>query len=318
MLEPVGKDYIWGGTRLKTEYGKNIDMTPLAETWECSTHSDGPSRIVNGEFAGRTLDVVLREHPEFLGKRVKSADGLPILIKLIDAAQDLSVQVHPDDEYAREHEGLNGKTELWCVIDAQPDASIVCGFAHPVTRELLGTAIETGNFAKHLQRVPVHKGDVFFIPAGTIHSIGAGVIIAEIQENSNVTYRVYDYDRIDKYGQKRLLSYEKALDVLDMQPANQARQKPKLIKCRPGGSGEILCRCRYFTVERIRVSDEYTFYISDDSFQVLLCEEGTGSVKLNRDTEELDLSKGKCVFLTANTGECHVIGNNSVFRVYCE
>lgn len=179
-LQPCGKDYLWGGTRLRDEYGKQIDLTPLAETWECSVHPDGPSMIANGEYRGQTLAEVLRRRPEYLGSKVKNGE-LPVLVKFIDAKQDLSVQVHPDDEYAQEHEGDNGKTEMWYVIDAEEGSSLIYGFKHKVTEEILRKAVENGTLDKHLQKVEVHKGDTYFVPAGTVHGIGAGILIAEIQ-----------------------------------------------------------------------------------------------------------------------------------------
>ena len=196
-LSPVGKDYLWGGTRLKNEYGKMIDMMPLAETWECSTHPDGPSTVATGAYKGTVLAEVLKLHPEYLGNKVQNSK-LPILVKFIDARQDLSVQVHPDDAYALEHEHQNGKTEMWYVIDAEENASLIYGFRHKVTEQILKNAVKTDTLDKHLQKVKVHKGDVYYVPAGTVHGIGKGILLAEIQESSNVTYRVYDYDRVGK------------------------------------------------------------------------------------------------------------------------
>ena len=179
-LIPTGKDYLWGGTRLREEYGKKIDLNPLAETWECSVHPDGPSYVANGIYKGQTLAEVLSAHPEYLGTKVENGK-LPVLVKFIDAKKDLSVQVHPTD-----------------AIDADEGASLIYGFQHEVTEEILRKAVETGTLDKHLQKVPVHKGDTYFVPAGTVHGIGKGTLVAEIQESSNVTYRVYDYDRVDK------------------------------------------------------------------------------------------------------------------------
>lgn len=151
---------------------------------------------------------------------------LPVLVKFIDAKKDLSVQVHPDDEYAWEHEGDNGKTEVRYVIDAEEGASLIYGFRHKVTEEILRKAVETGSLEIHLQKVNVHKGDVYYVPAGTVHGIGAGILLAEIQENSNVTYRVFDYERVDKNGQKRELHFDKAVQVMDMDVAPDVRQRP--------------------------------------------------------------------------------------------
>lgn len=198
-LIPTGKDYLWGGTRLCEEYGKKIDLNPLAETWECSVHPDGPSYVANGIYKEQTLAEVLSAHPEYLGTKVENGE-LPVLVKFIDAKKDLSVQAHPNDEYARAHEGDNGKTEMLYVIDADEGASLIYGFQHEVTEEILRKAVETGTLDKHLQKVSAHKGDTYFVPAGTVHGIGKGILVAEIQESSNVTYRVYDYDRVDENG----------------------------------------------------------------------------------------------------------------------
>ena len=164
LLRPSGKDYLWGGNRLNDEFEKQIKLSPLAETWECSTHPDGPSYIVGGEYDGMGLAEVLRQHPEYLGERHKGETALPILIKFIDAKQDLSVQVHPTDEYAKEHEnGQLGKTEMWYVLDAGREASLVYGLNHRCTKEEIRQAIEEGSVMQYLQKVPIHKDDVFFI-----------------------------------------------------------------------------------------------------------------------------------------------------------
>lgn len=243
-LQPVGKDYLWGGTRLREEYGKRIDLTPLAETWECSVHPDGPSMVVNGEYKGWTLRDVLRAHPEYLGSKVSNGE-LPVLIKFIDAKKDLSVQIHPDDDYARVHEHQNGKTEVWYVLDAEEGAEIIYGFQHRVSAKILETALQTGTLGRHLQKVKVHKGDVYYVPPGTVHAIGAGVMVAEIQESSNVTYRVYDYNRADKDGKKRELHFQKAVEVLNMGIAPDVKQMPRMVRYYPGCSREVLCRCKY-------------------------------------------------------------------------
>jgi mannose-6-phosphate isomerase len=292
-------------------------MSPLAETWECSVHPDGPSTVVNGTYAGRTLDYVLENHPEFLGTRVDVNGGLPILVKLIDAEKDLSVQVHPDDEYAREHEQQNGKTEMWYVLDAKPGATLVHGFAHSVTKEQLQEAVQTGNLSKHLQKVPVHKNDLFYIPAGTVHAIGAGILLVEIQESSNVTYRVYDYDRVDKNGKKRELHFDKAVQVMNMKPGAAVRQQPRMIHYYPGCSREMLCRCKYFEVERIQVSKGFSFTVMDTSFQVILCLEGEGGLESNINNKPIRFTKGNCFFLPAGIGRCHVLGDTTLLKIRC-
>ena len=232
LLRPSGKDYIWGGRRLNDEFEKEIDLDPLAETWECSTHPDGPSYVSGGVFDGMKLAEVLELHPEYLGERHKGETSLPILIKFIDAKQDLSVQVHPSDAYAREFEhGQLGKTEMWYVLDAGKEASLVYGLNQDCTKEQLRQAIAGGTVMRYLQKVPVHKDDLFFIQAGTIHAIGAGALVAEIQESSNLTYRLYDYDRIGKDGKKRELHIDKALEVANLHSSAEPKQPLRVLLC---------------------------------------------------------------------------------------
>lgn len=316
-LKPAGKDYLWGGTRLRKEYGKNIDLMPLAETWECSVHPDGLSRIQSGIYKDKTLAEVLEQHPEYLGSKVSNKE-LPILVKFIDAKKDLSVQVHPDDEYAHEHEHQNGKTEMWYVIDAEEGASLIYGFRHRVTEEILKKAVKTGTLDKHLQKVQVHKGDVYYVPAGTVHGIGAGILVAEIQESSNVTYRVYDYDRVDKSGNKRELHFDKAVQVMNMDIASGVRQKPRMVKYYPGCSRELLCRCKYFEAERIQVTKGFSFSVLDSSFQVLMCLDGSGQVEtMDADLKPVRFSKGETLFLLAGIGKCLVLGEATILKVRC-
>lgn len=315
LLRPAGKDYLWGGTRLKTEYGKDLPLSPLAETWECSVHPDGPSVVVSGIHAGRPLPEVLAEHPEYLGSHGQKFGTFPILVKLIDAKQDLSVQVHPGDDYALTHEGQLGKTELWYVVDALPGARLVCGFEHDVTAAQLRAAIAGGTLQKHLHSVEVHAGDVFFIPPGTVHAIGAGCLIAEIQESSNVTYRLYDYNRRDKQGSLRPLHVDKALDVLNMKRGFQDRQVPRLIRYRPGCSHQIIGRCAYFQVERLRVSGTCRLEVGPESFQVLLAIRDQGNVRWQG--ESYCLSAGSCLLCPASAGAVEVSGNIEMVKILC-
>lgn len=316
-LRPCGKDYLWGGTRLRENFGKKIDMTPLAETWECSVHPDGQSVVTNGIFKSWTLADVLKQHPGYLGTKVKNGE-LPVLVKFIDAQENLSVQVHPDDDYAQAHEGDNGKTEMWYVIDAEEGASLIYGFRHKVTEKILREAVKTGTLDKHLQKVKVHKGDTYFVPAGTVHGIGAGILIAEIQENSNVTYRVYDYDRVDKNGKKRKLHFDKAVQVMNMDVAPDVKQNPRIIKYYPGCSRELLCRSKYFEVERIQATKGFSFSVREESFQVLMCLDGHGQVEtVDAVQGPVQFSKGETMFLPAGIGRCVVVGDTTVLKIRC-
>ena len=187
-----------------------------------------------------------------------------------------------------------------------------------VTEEILRHALETGTLDKHLQKVEVHKGDTYFVPAGTIHGIGRGILIAEIQESSNVTYRVYDYDRVDKNGKKRELNFDKAVQVMDMNVAPDVKQNPRLIKHYPGCSRELLCRCKYFETERIQVSKGFSFTVRDESFQVLMCLDGYGQVEtMDAEQKPMRFSKGETMFLPAGIGRCLVIGDATVLKIRC-
>ncbi|MCM1560575.1 MAG: class I mannose-6-phosphate isomerase [Butyrivibrio sp.] len=311
LLAPAGKDYLWGGMRLAREYGKQMPFRPLAETWECSTHPDGLSTVASGIYKGRTLAEALKEQPQWLGSHPKGGEGLPVLIKFIDACEDLSIQVHPDDEYALTHEGQLGKTEMWYVLEAEPHASLIYGFSHDMEEAELCTSLKQKKIFKHLQQVPVKKDDVFMILPGTVHAIGGGVLLAEIQECSNVTYRLYDYDRIDKNGEKRALHVERALQVLNMKEQPLARRQMRVMRYQPGSASEVLCRCEYFQVDRVLVTGGYQCLIEKTSFQVFLVLEGSLQVG------ELSVKKGDCVFLPAGCGEVTVSGRGQLLKVCC-
>lgn len=322
LLTPAGKDYLWGGNRLKTEFNKEIDLVPLAETWECSTHPDGPSVIVTGRHAGKTLAELLKEHPEYLGKHPGTEGELPVLIKFIDAKKNLSVQVHPDDDYARKYEnGQLGKTEMWYVMDAAPDAQLVYGFNHDITKEQLRQSLKDGTVEKYLQKVKIQKDDVFFIEAGTVHAIGAGALIAEIQESSNLTYRLYDYNRVGKDGKLRELHIDKALAVANLKSSSEPRQPLRLLKYKKGSATELLCRCKYFQVERYLLNTESSrklveFQTAGDTFEVFLCLDGCGVVFME-DGDSMNFFKGDCIFVPADSLSMKFHGKAQFLHVRC-
>ena len=300
LLKPAYKDYLWGGDRLKSEYNKATEISPLAESWECSVHKDGESLVASGEFVGKTLKEVLQEHPEYIGTHPDKEIGFPILIKLIDAKDDLSIQVHPDDEYAREHEnGEYGKYEMWYVLEAKKDAQIVYGFSHDCTKEQIRKAVENGTITRHLQRVKVRKGDIYFVPPGTVHAIGKGVVIAEIQESSDLTYRLYDYNRVDKNGNKRRLNIDKALDVLNLNKSIELKRPLRVLKYKNECAYEFVARCQYFEAHRCLINNTYKFSADEYSFRVLLCVDGLGKILYEK--EEHKIKKGDCIFVPANS-----------------
>lgn len=322
LLKPVGKDYLWGGNRLNDDFAKGIDMQPLAETWECSTHPDGMSQIVNGKFAGKTLKEMLEKCPGYLGTHPDTVGELPILIKLIDAKQNLSVQVHPDDAYARVHEnGSRGKSEMWYVLDACRDAEIVYGFKHNISSRELEGCLRNGTIQKYLQRIKIQKDDVFYVEAGTVHGIGAGALIAEVQESSNITYRLYDYGRTEKDGSKRELHINKGVQVINRRNGKEPRQPLRVLKYSPGCAIELLCRCRYFQVERFLVNTErqhnmVDFRTGSNTFQVLLCLNGCGVLNWSG-SEYLKVFKGDCIFVPAESVEIKIHGKMQFLKVGC-
>ena len=313
LLSPAGKDYIWGGERLKSLFGKDLDLSPLAESWECSVHPDGPSHVASGPFAGRTLEEVLAEHPELLGTSFSALGELHILVKLIDAKRDLSVQVHPDDDYAfREEGGQQGKTEMWYVLDAEPGASLVFGLSRAAKAVELRAALADGSFESLLRYIPVRPGDVFHIPSGTIHTIGGGILLVEVQQNSNLTYRLYDYGRLGKDGRPRPLHVDKALAVADLSAAKPPRQSLRVLRFRPGFAEEELCTCPYFQVWRCRLNagpdaaaSQIVLPALPESYRVLLCTEGEGVLA---GEEELRFRKGDTVFIPATCGALRLSG----------
>lgn len=321
-LRPSGRETLWGGTRLNDDFKKNIPIENLAETWECSTHPNGPSYVDSGEFFGKTLSEVIKSHPEYLGTNPRTKSELPILIKFIDANKELSVQVHPDDGYAKEHEnGALGKTEMWYVLDATKDATLVYGFVRDITKQDLVRSLNNGKIEKYMNRVHVKNGDIFFVEPGMVHAIGAGTLIAEIQQSSDLTYRLYDYNRVDKYGNKRELHIDKALDVVNLKGVSAPRQPLRVLKYKRGYASEFICRCKYFQVERVLLNTcachELVRFSSDEtSFMVLLCVGGCGTIFIG-DSEVIPVFKGDCVFVPANSAEMKLHGEATFLKVVC-
>lgn len=307
LKAPV-KDYIWGGTRLRELFGKEGGER-LAESWELSCHPDGECYISGGEFDGMKLSDFVKEHPETVGSGFKSGDSFPVLVKLIDAKNDLSVQVHPDDEYAHKYENDNGKTEMWYVIDAAPDSELIYGFSEELSKEDFRKAIEDNTLMEKLRRVPVKQGDVFFIEPGTLHAIGKGILIAEIQQSSNVTYRVYDYGRLGADGKPRPLHIEKALEVTNTKPLDPERPVYGLEL--DGVVTQLLADCKYFNVNRHRLIKELELYADKNSFAHVLMIGGSGG-ELVADNYRLELTMGSSVFVPAGTGAFAIKGNCDV------
>lgn len=294
------KDYIWGGDRLIKEYGIKADGEICAEAWVLSGHKDGISTVADGIYKGQTLAEVNADH-KILGKNCDKYKEFPILIKLIDAKKSLSIQVHPDDAYALEHEGQYGKTEMWYIIAAEEGAFLYYGFEKEVSPDELEERIRNNTLEEILHKEYVKAGDVVFIEPGTLHAIGAGIMIAEIQQSSNITYRIYDYGRLGADGKPRELHVEKALDVLKREPAKKYVQK-----------GEHLVECSYFCVDKADVKEDasYEGNVDDSSFASLLVIDGECTISVAG--EVISAKKGESYLIAAGTGAYTISGNASV------
>ena len=302
-LNPVFKDYLWGGTKLRDEYGFESDLEKLAEGWMLSCHKDGENTISNGKYKNKTLTTVINENPDFLGENGKKFEYFPILIKLIDAKNDLSVQVHPDNEYAMRVEKEYGKTECWYVLDCDENAELIYGFNREISSEEFKERIANNTFLETVNKVKVKKGDLFFIEAGTLHAIGSGILLAEIQQNSNTTYRVYDYGRLGADGKPRELHVEKAIDVTNCTPPTRSTNPEGELIVEDGYNSQMLTKCDLFNVEKIIVLDTYSAIADDKSFVSVLVTDGKGEI------DNISIKKGDSLFIPANYGKFIVTGN---------
>ena len=288
-LIPVCKDYLWGGRKLKETYGKDFPLDPCAESWELSFHPDGKTLIPDG----RTLEAAATQAE--LGTNTLDFPFFPVLIKFIDARSSLSVQVHPSDDYALAHENSFGKTEMWYIVEADEGAGIYLGFNREVSEEEFKAAIRDNTLTDLLRFYPVKAGECYFIPSGTIHAIGAGCLICEIQQNSNLTYRVYDYGRLDKNGNPRQLHVDKALLVTDRTVC-----EPKSL------SGNTLGISKYFNVQRLEVNGETSLNATPKSFHCVTCTDGEGQIN------DEEIRRGDSFFIPAGFGTYKLGGNMTV------
>ncbi|MBR1663967.1 MAG: class I mannose-6-phosphate isomerase [Ruminococcus sp.] len=300
-LSPAFKDYLWGGTRLRDDFKKQCDYEKIAESWELSCHKDGASVVADGEDKGLTLQQYIDKHGKgVLGSDCEKFENFPILIKLIDAKDNLSVQVHPDNEYAQRVEGEYGKTEMWYVVDCDEGAQLLYGFKKEISKDEFASRIADNTLLEVTQNVPVHKGDVFFIEAGTLHAIGKGILIAEIQQNSNTTYRIYDYGRVGKDGKPRELHVEKAKDVTKLAPAKQYPETP--VEQKDGYTIKLMASCDYFTTYVMDIEKSAELDADEKSFNSVLILEGEGSIG------DVPFKKGDSIFITAGSGKYTING----------
>ena len=315
-FSPILKDKIWGGTKLKSLFNKAAETDKLGESWELSGYEGDESVVTNGFLAGNNLRELIEIYMgELIGDTVFDEYGLsfPLLFKLIDANENLSIQVHPGDEVAAERHNSYGKTEMWYVVDADKGAELIIGFNDDCSRETYLKAMSEDKVEDLLHKVPVTKGDVFFIPAGRVHAIGKGVVVAEIQQSSDVTYRIYDYKRKDDNGNERELHTEQALDVINF----EASKQPKTIYSPLLNETTPLITCDYFTTNMLRFNKSLERqYAKLDSFVAYMCLEGTFTIE--SEGEKTTVSKGDTVLIPASIDELSLVpdGEVTLLEVY--
>lgn len=280
-MKPVFKEMIWGGHKLKDVYGYEIPSDHTGECWAISAHKNGDCTIENSEFAGQTLSWLFENHRELFGNI--EGEEFPLLVKIIDARDDLSVQVHPDDEYSKIHENSLGKTECWYVLQADEGTKMVMGH-HAKTKEEFIKAIEEDDYENLLNSFPIQKGDFFYIPSGTLHAICSGSLIYEAQQSSDITYRVYDYHRKDKDGNERQLHVQQSIDVTNV-PAQIGSSKSFQERRLENGTKVRYVESDFFKVDCYRLNGE-NIIENSAPFQMVSVIEGEGSV------DELKVKKG--------------------------
>ena len=305
-LSYITKTALWAGKKLKTDFGKVSEHDTVSESWELSVREDEMSRITNGDAKGMTL----AEYFEAAGygcvsPAFKRGDRFPLLVKLIDASDMLSIQVHPNDDYALSVEGESGKTEMWYIVDAEKGATLVYGLRDGVTSDDFLRAVKENEISKVINTVPVSKGDTYFIPAGMLHAIGAGILVAEIQQNSDLTYRVYDFDRRDKNGEPRALHTDKALAVT--RPYSESEINAlRFSKGATDSEGELLASSEHFKARRLCVDGRASLAVSNKSFLSLLCIDGEGEIV--HSGVSYSISRGDSYFLPIGIGGFDLVG----------
>lgn len=317
-FEPILKDKIWGGTKLKSLFGKAAVSDKLGESWELSGYEADESVVTNGFLAGNNLPKLIEIYMgELVGDKIYDEYGLyfPLLFKLIDANENLSIQVHPGDEVAAERHNSYGKTEMWYVVDADQGSELIIGFSKNCSRDEYLDALDEGLVEDLLQKVPVKKGDVFFIPSGLVHAIGKGVVVAEIQQSSDITYRIYDYKRTDDQGNERELHTEQALDVINFEASKEPKTnyEPLLNEITP------LVTCDYFTTNMLRFDQNITrHYAKIDSFVAYMCLKGNFVIEF--EGEKTVVNKGDTILIPACIDELSLIPDSLVtlLEVYVE
>lgn len=310
FLEPVYKNYIWGGTRIKNNLQKNTPYEKTAESWEISANKNGQTIIKNGEYKGKTIQDLFNSNLKntIFGTKCNEMAVFPLLIKFIDAENNLSVQVHPDDEYAKKFENDIGKTEMWYIMDCKDNCELILGLNEEVNNENKKELLSQKNIEKYLKKVKIHKGDIIYIPSGTVHAILSGAFICEIQQNSDITYRLYDWNRVGTDGKPRELHLQKALDVIKIKTDASINTTPNI-----EGKHRIL-EFSNFKVDKIKINNEFIDTINSESFSTMNVVNGKGTLIYKE--EIFELKTGDSFILPANLGEYKIQGNLEILKTY--
>ena len=312
QFHPILKDRIWGGTKLKSYLNKPITTEITGESWEISTVENDVSVISNGFFEGKTLNELIDNFPEeILGTKVYKRFGkqFPLLFKYLDARDDLSIQVHPNDELAKKRHNSFGKTEMWYVMQADADAKLIVGFKEKSSPEQYLKNIKNNTIVDILDVKKVKQGDVFFLETGTIHAIGAGIVIAEIQQTSDITYRIYDFDRKDASGNTRELHVDLALEAINYNRVEAQKDYSKV----PNVSN-VIVNCPYFTTNFIPLDGEITIAKNQQSFTVYMCVAGSFELLYREDKYQYKI--GDTILIPAKMSGFEIKGKASVLEIY--
>lgn len=313
FMIPTYQDYIWGGTKLRDYLKKEVPFETVAEAWEISTNEAGLSQVKTENGTQTTLKELfedIEKRTEMFGTKTKEMERFPLLVKFIDAKDNLSVQVHPDDTYALQHENDTGKTEMWYIMECDENASIICGLNEMVTQQQIPDIITNGELQNHLNKVPIHKGDVIYIPSGTVHAILKGTLICEIQQNSNLTYRVYDWDRVGKDGKPRELHIKKAIDVIKQ----EGKENIISTQGQKQDTNQTIVNCHYFQVDCLQIGNNYQAKTNESSFEAFMVVEGSG--KLKAKGKEYDIKIGESFILPASLGNYEIKGTIKLLKAY--
>ena len=310
---PIYKNKIWGGNRLKSKLNRDIKEENVGESWEVSTNKDSISIVKNGKYENKKLTELIREFPkELLGENYSSNDKFPLLLKIIDASKKLSVQVHPDDKMAQELANGSGKTEMWYVLGANKEAKLYIGLKDIKGKNHLREVIEKGQLQNYLNTINVQRGDFFYIPAGTVHAIGGGLMLVEIQQNSNTTFRLYDWNRVDENGESRELHLEDGIKATNLK-ADVERYESIYKKETPGYKRKVLTISNYFVSEKVTVKN--SFQLDHDNFALITCIENNGLIKYGKNKVE-PLKEGESVMIPAGLEDVEVEGKMEFLYMY--